>query len=350
MMNRREMLLSIPGTLSMLAPDAQARPITQLGVVIYCFGIRQQAEESRDEGRDLFDPLNFLKHCRGVGAGGIQAPLRTKDETYTSKLRQEAEAYEMFIEGIASLPRDAADVERFEAQVRTAKRAGARVIRVVIIPGRRYEMFDSADEFRKFADRGLKSLQLAEPVAARHRIRLAVENHKDQRVAERLDVLKHLSSEYVGMCVDVGNSFALLEDPTEVVEAYAPWAFSVHLKDQAVREYEDGFLFADAPLGEGFLDLPTMVQILRKARPGVRFSLEVITRDPLKVPCLTEKYWATFADVTGRDLARTLRIVHANASTAPLPRISHLPPDQQVEREEENVRRSLTYARDHLGL
>ncbi len=356
-MNRRKMLFTLTGGVSasvLGAPAAlfgEAAPgRTRLGLCIYCLGIRARAVRSGGGRKDFADPANFLEFCRGLGAGGIQLPLGAKEDAYAAQLRRKAETWEMFVEGIAGLPRSRPDVERFDAEVRTAKLAGAEVIRVVMIPGRRYERFDSADEFRDFTERGIKSLELAEPVAARHRVRLAVENHKDQRVGERLEVLEHLSSEHVGMCVDTGNSFALLEDPIEVVRAYAPWAFSVHLKDQAVREYEDGFLFADAALGEGFLDLGQMVDILRGANPQVHFSLEVITRDPLEVPCLTEKYWATFADVPGRDLARTLRMVRAHASSEPLPRIGHLPLKEQVAREDENVRKCLAYARDHLGL
>jgi hypothetical protein len=103
-------------------------------------------------------------------------------------------------------------------------------------------------------------------------------------------------------------------------------------------------------LGEGFLDLPKMVAILREANPAVQFSLEMITRDPLRVPCQTDAYWATFADVPKSDLARTLRTVRASASDGPLPRVSHLPLDEQVAREEENVKKCLAYARDHLNL
>jgi sugar phosphate isomerase/epimerase len=256
----------------------------------------------------------------------------------------------MFVEGIARLPQNRADVQRFDAEVRTAKQAGAKVIRVVIIPGRRYERFDSDKEFREFAARGEKSLELAEPVATRHRVRLAIENHKGQRVPERLALLKRISSEYVGMCVDTGNSFALLDDPTEAVEAFAPWAYSVHLKDTAVRECEEGFLLADVTLGEGFLDLPKMVQILRASQPALEFSLEAHTRDPLLIPCLTEKYWATFADVPARDLARALKTVRTHASAKPLFRVSELPIDEQIRREEENVQQCLAYAREHLGL
>lgn len=357
-MNRREMSLSVTAGMSGsllrtstgLCGQAAAIEKRRLGVCVYCLGLRSRAERARDKDSNFADPLNFLEYCHGIGAGGIQVPIGTRDEEYAARLRRQAEAYGMFVEGIAGLPHDQAGVERFDAEVRTAKAAGVGVIRTVIIPGRRYERFDSAEEFQKFVKRGVKSLELAEPVAAKHGIRLAVENHKDQRIPERLKVLQHISSEFVGACVDTGNSFSLLEDPIEVVEALAPWAFSVHLKDQAVQEYEDGFLFADIPFGEGLLDLAKMVEMLRKAKPAIQFTLEMITRDPLRVPCLTDKYWATFADVPARDLARTLGTVRAFAYEGTLPRVSHLPLVEQAEKEQANVERCLAYAREHLNL
>lgn len=255
----------------------------------------------------------------------------------------------MFIEGSTSLPQDRSGLEKFEASVRTAKQAGAKVIRIAI-GGRRYEQFSKAEQFKAFAERSLKSVQLAEPVAARHSMRLAIENHKDWRIDQMLDMLRHISSEYVGVCVDTGNSFSLLEDSMAVVEAYAPYAFSAHLKDMAVDEYEQGFLLADVPLGQGLLDLPRIVRVLRKARPEIRFSLEMATRDPLKVPCLTEKYWATFANVPGSDLARALRYVRTNSSRGNLPKVNHLPPNELVKLEEANIIKCLTFAKEHLNL
>lgn len=356
-MHRREFVRSLAGSLSATALAATTgsgypadRGRSEMGVVIYCLGIRNRAERQRGGQPSLNDPLNFLETCQTLGAGGIQMPLGVREAEDASRLRQAAEKYRMFIEGIARLPSTPADVERFDAEMRTAKQAGAHVVRVVIIPGRRYERFSSASEFGEFCKRGIRSLELAEPVAARHGIRLAVENHKDQRVEERLDVLRGISSEHVGACVDLGNSFALLEDPIAVVEAYVPWAASVHIKDQAVQEYEDGFLFADIALGEGFLDLKQMVEILRGAKPDVHFALEVITRDPLRVPCLTEKYWATFGDVPGRDLARTLRTVRAASHPGSLVRVSDQTLEKQVTLERSNVVKSLTYAREQLQL
>jgi sugar phosphate isomerase/epimerase len=179
---------------------------------------------------------------------------------------------------------------------------------------------------------------------------MAIENHKDHRIGERIDMVKRLGSEYVGLCLDTGNNIALLEDPMEVVKAFAPWAFSVHLKDAAVKESDNGFLLIDLPLGEGFLDLPRMVAAVRKARPEAQFTLELIARDPLEVPCLAEKYWRAMGDVPGRDLARTLRMVRANAFPKPLPRIGQMGVEELARLEEDYVKRSLSYAGQHLGL
>jgi sugar phosphate isomerase/epimerase len=165
-----------------------------------------------------------------------------------------------------------------------------------------------------------------------------------------IDVLKAISSQFVGVCVDTGNSIALLERPSETVSALAPFATACHLKDMGVESSADGFLLSEVALGDGFLDLAGIVGALKKARPGIRFSLEMITRDPLRIPCLTDDYWATLEKVPGRDLARALAMVQKHAGKEPLPRISKLKESEQLAAEDKNVRRSLEYGRAKLGL
>ena len=354
-MHRRDMLLLLAAGSSLtvrgkvLGAALPAGKKRGLGLVIYTLGLRQKAMQAERPKRDLFEPLTYLDYCRSLGAGGIQVPLGVRDADYCAKLRAEAEKYRTYIEGIINMPRNDADLERFEAEVRTAGQAGALALRTAILPGRRYEQFNTLQEYLAAAEQGRRSVVRAVPILERHRVRLAIENHKDQRSDERVALLRAIGSEYVGACVDLGNNFALLEDPVAVVEALAPWAYSVHIKDQAVREYEEGFLFADAPLGEGFFDLRKMVGILRRAKPEVRFSLETLTRDPLQVPCLTEKYWATLAGVPGSDLARTLRIVRGKGAQQ-LPQISRLPLKEQVACESAGIVKSLKYASQVLGL
>jgi sugar phosphate isomerase/epimerase len=353
MPNRRELLSSMGGAVlaSTLGGKRSLRaqsssPRRGVGVCIYSYHRRMGSD------RSFVEPMSFLEYCRGVGAAGIQAQIGARDRLYTDRLRAKAEEYGMFVEGIAGLPVDDADVERFEAELLATKNAGAEVVRVVALPGggRRYEAFDTCAKFQEAWRIGRERLARGARVAERHGVRLAVENHKDARMGEMLETLRSISSEQVGMCVDMGNSVALLEDPTEVVEAYAPYAFSVHLKDVAVREDEDGFLMAQVPLGDGIVDLPRAVQSIASHHPETRFSLEIMTRDPLRIPCLTETYLATMCGVSAAELARTLRMVRARGRKEPLPRISEMEKSEQVRLEDENLRRSIAYAGEHLGL
>ena len=60
----------------------------------------------------------------------------------------------MYLEGIVSLPRDESDLGRVRGRDPHGQ-AGRRddVARTVMLSGRRYETFDSAASFRRFADR-----------------------------------------------------------------------------------------------------------------------------------------------------------------------------------------------------
>jgi sugar phosphate isomerase/epimerase len=317
---------------------------------MHSYGAHWAAARERRANLAFTNPLEFLEHAHRLGAGGVQVGLGALSGEPLSRFRDKAEQLRMYFEGQLSLPRDESDVTRFEAEVRAAKQAGASVLRTAMLSGRRYETFDSADAFRLFRKKSWASLTLAEPVVKKQAIRLAVENHKDWRIPELLEIMRRMDSEFVGVCVDTGNSIALLEDPMSTVEALAPFAVSTHLKDMAVQEMEGGFLLSEVPLGEGFLDLKAIVSTLRKAAPNVRFNLEMITRDPLKVPCLTEKYWVTLDEMPAFDLAKMLRLVRRHEAKKPLPRTTGLSAEEKLKLENDNVRKSIEYARTSLEL
>jgi 3-oxoisoapionate decarboxylase len=355
-MTRREALRSLAGFGAALLPGVSTnaaeeidRRRTGMGIVTYALSLHQKhGWAGRHQG--LAPALALLEEAHDLGAAGIQAEVGAADAPRVGELRRRAEQYSMYVEVSIAPPRDDADVERFENDIRLAKEAGATLARTVILPGRRYEQFQSLDDFRRHEELGLASLQRAEPVLARHRFRLAVENHKDQRIAEKLATLRRVGSEFIGVCVDVGNNFTLMEDPLDVVRAFAPMAFTVHLKDQAVRPADDGYLFADVALGEGFLDLRTMVRVFREANPGIRFNLETITRDALRVPCLTDGYWSTLRETPATEVARTWRVVQTRAHPAPFAMVSELPVDHQMALEKRNLETSIAYARQQLAL
>jgi sugar phosphate isomerase/epimerase len=349
-MTRRHWLTSCAAAVPILAARTRAvmgagEDRQPLGVVIHSYGLRVAASRSRGGPERFDDAMAFLDHAHALGASGVQVGIGARDDASCDRLRERASGYGMYLEGIVRLPADRDDLDRFAAEVRSASRAGATVLRTTMLGGRRYEMFATADAFRRAADAAVRSLTMAEPVASRNGVRLAVENHKDFRADDLAAILKRIGSEHFGACLDTGNSIALLEDPMETAEALAPWAVTTHIKDMAVREYEQGFLLSEVPLGEGFLDLARIVRMLRAARPEIRLNLEMITRDPLRVPCLSERYWATFEDLPGRFLARTLALVRARAATRPLPTVEGLSPEEKFRAEDENVHRCLASSR-----
>jgi sugar phosphate isomerase/epimerase len=283
-----------------------------------------------------------------VGAAGVHGGMIEIDFDWAKRTRQKKEALDLYVEIQTFLPRE--DPSVFEHAVKVAKEAGASSLRVVCLLGRRYEMFDSLERWKEAVKGFHRQIAAAVPIVERHRMPLGIENHKDWRVDEQVALLKQYSSEYLGVSLDTGNNLSVLDDPHETVEKLAPYTFNAHFKDMAVEETPTGFNLSEVPLGEGMLDLPRMVRAIRASRPDVRFSLEMITRDPLHVPCLTEKYWSTFADVGGAVLARALTGIRANLPRAPLPRIGGLSDEQRYALELEHVNRSIEYARAHLGL
>ena len=283
------------------------------------------------------DTLEFLEHMNRLGAAGIQAPLKSLDPSYTRAVRKRAAELGMYVEVMAPLPRD--DAGEFEKHVLAAKEAGAECLRSACLSGRRYETFASYEEWKQWSEKARDSVLRAVSVVEKHKLPLALENHKDWTSDELARMARQISSEYVGVCLDTGNNLALLEDPMTVVETLAPFAVSTHLKDMAMREIPEGFELSEVVLGEGQLDIARIVATIQAARPRTRLTLEMITRDPLKVPCLTTKYWATFPDRSGYVLAKAME--RARAYEKPLPRVSGLDRPAQLTLEEENVKRCL---------
>ncbi len=300
--------------------------------------------------RHPHDTYEFLEYAHSLGAGGIQAAISSMDPAYLKKLRARIEQLGMYFEAMAALPKKD-DASEFEQAVEAAKAAGADVIRTACLGGRRYEDFADLRSWQAFVTGSMAAIDRALPIVTRHRVPLAIENHKDWTAEELAGIMKNKSSEYLGVCLDTGNNIALLDAPMDAIETLMPYAFSTHIKDMAVEPYADGFLLSEVPLGEGMIDLKKTAELLRKSRPKVHFTLEMITRNPLEVPCLTDKYWATFPDRNGKYLADTLRLVHDTQKRLQLlPRVGHESSAGLRQLEQENVTASLHYAHVRLGI
>jgi 3-oxoisoapionate decarboxylase len=330
---------SIPFAAGSHAFNAEPSPRTSMGIVQYSFS-------SSPHSRSAYD---FLEYCSTLGAGGIQIGLDSLEPDVLDKLRRRTAELGMYFEAIVSLP-EGDTLGDFERHVAAAQQAGAVCLRSACLNGRRYESFSSLDEWKNFVTESHRKIAQAVPILEKHRMPLGLENHKDWTADEMVALLERHASEWLGVCLDMGNNISLLDDPREVVEKLAPFAVTTHVKDMAVKDYPEGFLLSEVPLGQGISDLSWMVDRIHKARPGARLNLEMITRDPLKVPCLTDKYWVTFPERNGRYLARTLTLVRDHPPREPLPHISGLEEAARRRQEEDNVKLCLAFAGEKLGL
>lgn len=330
-------------------------PLAKMGVAATSFGgaiygSRNTASQSQAQalatvprvpgapGSQHADTLEFLERCHTLGASGIQTHINGD----LPKLRARAEELGMWTEAMVSARHSTP--EQFEKAISEAKAAGCTVARDAMLSGRRYETFKSLSDWKAWVKQSFEVIETVVPILEKQKFTLALENHKDWTIDEYVKLFKTYSSEYFGACVDFGNNLSLLDDPMTVIEAAAPYSKATHIKDMAVAPYQDGLLMSEVPLGTGILDLPRMVSLLRKANPNIRFALEMITRDPLKIPCLTDQYWITFPDRNGAYLARTLRYVNEHKSSNPLPTFDHLPPAERSRIEEESIRACFRYA------
>lgn len=320
----------------------------RMGIVVHSYAARWNSKVESEKYPGFRDAIDLLEHCHAIGAGGLQVGVRNWTQDFARRVRDTRERLGLYLEGSIALPKTREEVATFEREIRAAKEAGATVVRTVCLSGRRYENFHSLQEFNAFAKNAMMSLRFAEPVMRKHKIKLAVENHKDWRAPELRDIMKDLDSEWVGVNVDFGNNVALIEDPMEVVSSLAPFVFSTHVKDMGVREYPEGFLLSEVPLGEGILDLKQMFDVCRKHNASVTFNLEMITRDPLEIPCLTSEFWQTLPSVTAGQLAATLKTVREKSFMTDLPRVSHVSDEERLAVEEKNILTSLAFSKKQL--
>ena len=178
----------------------------RMGVVVHSYGSRWNSKIQSQKYPGFTNAIELLEHCHQIGAGGIQVVVKDWTEDFAKKLRDRREKLGLYLEGSIGVPFQPDNVARFEKEVINAKEAWAVILRTVTSGGRRYEVFHSRADVDEFKKKAIVSLQLAEPILRKHKVKLAVENHKDWRAPELANALKQLNSEWVGVTLDFGRS------------------------------------------------------------------------------------------------------------------------------------------------
>jgi sugar phosphate isomerase/epimerase len=114
-------------------------------------------------------------------------------------------------------------------------------------------------------------------------IQLAMENHFDFTCDEMLEMFQTIDSPSFGMTFDTGNAFRYGDNPVEAARRLAPYIRALHFKDVAPLkggDPDDWFYFACTPIGQGVLDIPTLVRTLDQAGYDGIYAIEFDYLDP----------------------------------------------------------------------
>jgi sugar phosphate isomerase/epimerase len=344
------MLATTGGTLAWLSASRMAEGAVAGGQALPT--LKNMGAEGPGFGhRNRAGGFDILEHGHTLGLGVVRLSVPQGGPDAVRAVRRRLDAYGMRCIVSVAPPRTDAAVAAYDASIGAAREMGA-ITTHASFTARRYEEFDTFEAFKASFEAHKKSVERAEPILRKHKMRLAIENHKGWRAPEHAAWVRQVGSEYVGVCYDFGNNIALCEDPAETYRLLAPLTIYVSFKDMAVAPYEDGFLLSEVALGEGILDIAGMVKGLQQRDPNMVFALEMITREPLRIPVYSKKYWATFDDsyspLPGRELARILEI--ARTSKKPLTTTAGLSPADALKLEDDLVNRSIAYARKNLSL
>lgn len=352
MITRREFLLTsaAAGFAGLLAEDVLGAPLPPKSPI----GIASAAMGNHRDGFGVIPPMRddllaYIDFCRSLGAGGLQF----SPSGDLGKLRARMEHHGMWYEGNARPPGSLSqDTAEFEQSMRDTVEMGSNVARFVSrrppgSTGRRYTSFSSLEQFDAWQEEANAIVLKCLPIAERYGVKLALENHKDRLVDEHVEFIRRTSSEYLGALVDPGNNLSMLESAEEVCTKLAPYVLSTSMKDMGVAPYEHGFLLSEVRFDTGVTDQKKLWEILKAGNPDLNCLAEIITRDPLEVPCLTAAYWASLPETTAARLASHMQWVRENASE--LPYVDHLPPAEQLQAEEDNNRSVMEWGSANIG-
>lgn len=134
------------------------------------------------------------------------------------------------------------------------------------------------------------------PAFKKSQVLLALENHDRFSAALMEKIILATDPVYVGVCLDTANSLGAGESIREVVKILAPYTFNLHIKDFSIKrvDHKMGFRVLGCAAGEGFLDIPWLVEQIQQNCTCKTATLEIWS-DPKKnlhESIVQEEAWA----------------------------------------------------------
>lgn len=232
----------------------------KLGIGTYCYMWSIGFDGARPQ-RPL-TAIGLLEKARELGVSLVQVgpnlPLDALPEAELDAFVARARDWGIELElGARGIER-----EHLEGEVRLAKRIGASLLRTIPEVGGQTPPLAELPAH----------LGAIRPLLEGEGVRLGLENGKIPALDLRT-VLDDLGSANVGVILDTVNSLAISEGWRYVAETLAPHTICLHHKEFVVERVWTmmGFTVQGRPAGQGQVDTPWLLDLLRAA--GARFNV-----------------------------------------------------------------------------
>ncbi len=143
-----------------------------------------------------------------------------------------------------------------------------------------------------------------------HEVVLAIETHFEFTSFELLRVFEWCQvtpGDCLGICLDTMNLLTMLEDPVAATERVLPWIVSTHFKDGAIRLTNYGLQSFTCPIGEGIVDLNSIISSLSKLDNKINISIEDHGGD-FKIPINNPEFLQEFPDLSTAEMTRIFEL------------------------------------------
>ena len=320
-----------------------ADPAVRLGVDL--FSVRSQK----------WTPFESLDYCAKLGAKLVHFSelqyLGSLDETNLVAVRDHAKKLDVAIEvGTRTFcptsksfdPKQGTAEEQMLRALNAARVTGSPIVRTF--------MGTSAD--RDPIERHMEAMtRLLKSMRSRItdlNLKIAIENHAgDMQARELKSLVEAAGKDYVGVCLDAGNPLWALEDPHLTLETLYPYVLTTHCRDTAVWRVPEGAAVAWTRMGEGNVNISEYLAKLRRLRPDLPVTLEIIVTNARIFPYLDPKFWEPYRNQPAWEFARFLKIAEQGHPREPLPPLKG---DAALARERADLETSLTFTRNLLNV
>ena len=250
----------------------------------------------------------FLALGRELGAKTMEIfdPwLRAMSDAELAHLKARLEA-----EGVTPIVSWGLMMGPFESAMRSARALGAMTIRcglTTVLCGDRAKLGDDWKDLVASVGKALS--EYGRRVAAEGRC-LAIENHQDFGSDELVAFCQ--AAPGVGICVDAGNTFPVLEAPLDFYARVAPHVRHVHLKDYRVQFTDEGYRLVRCAIGDGAVPIAEMLDLFCAHRPELTTVLEPGALEARHVRFLRPEWWRFYTPKSAESLAACLAAAQRN--------------------------------------